>query len=102
MPTTRVSRQTVCTYLGELEQASLATHLQATTLAQEEILIIQQFAASVTESLKLADADLKQRWVIETLNTEARLTVESGQKIIHAACWLGEGVFALRPSQLVV
>lgn len=71
----------------ERERANLAAHLMTHTLTEDQIRDLQGFLSEITQGLQIADADFRtHRRVIEALDVRATLTIEDGERVIHAHC----------------
>ena len=72
------------------ERQDIVAHLEADELTESDIEKIREFAAEVAEGLeKGKDTFERRRGVIELLDVRASLTVEDGEKIVEAWCFLG-------------
>ncbi len=86
------------TTLDTLEQkrADLVTRVEATTIADDEIKTIVEFATNIAQGLEEAELDFeKQRWVIERLDVNVTLHVEDGQKVVDIQCHIGQNKLSL-------
>jgi hypothetical protein len=71
------------------------------TSSDEQIEDIQAFAASIAEGLANSDDDFDfRRFVIETLDVWATLTVEDDEKIVYVRCVLGERELAIESTTI--
>jgi hypothetical protein len=85
------------------EQAGLAVRLEARILPDGQVKSLKDFVAKVAPGLDVAEADFEtRRGVIEALNMQALLTVEDGQRTVHAWCVVGDKVHTLRPVERVL
>jgi hypothetical protein len=75
----------------EAEQTSLASHLEAQVLTEEQMQALHDFTAEVAEGLQAAEGDFEtRRSIIRMLGVQVTLTEEDGQKIVYVHCMLGE------------
>jgi site-specific DNA recombinase len=75
----------------ERERNELSGRLGTHTLTEEQIVGLQAFAAEVAQGLASSEQDFAfRRFVIETLEVSATLTVEDGEKVVYARCILGD------------
>jgi DNA-binding Lrp family transcriptional regulator len=81
--------ESTLTSLNE-ERQDLVAHLESRMLSESDIDKIREFAAEVAEGLgRGVDTFERRRGVIELLDVRASLTVENGEKIVEAWCFLG-------------
>jgi hypothetical protein len=82
----------------ENERVGLVASLETRVLSVEQIHTTQELAAKVCRNLHAADDDFDaKRQIIEELDVQATLVVESGERVVYARCILGEQVFGVRP-----
>jgi hypothetical protein len=82
----------------EQERDALSARLEAGTLTDTQIVSLKDFAAKVAPGLEVAEADFAtRRGVVEALDMQVVLAVEDGQKVVHARCVVGKGVYNLHP-----
>jgi hypothetical protein len=80
----------------ERERGSLVQRLETPALTDQQIADLQEFAAQVSEGLAHSEGDFVfRRFVIETLDVRATLTVEEGHKAAVVRCVLGEKRFRI-------
>jgi site-specific DNA recombinase len=80
----------------EAEQTSLASHLEAQVLTEEQIQALQDFTAEVAEGLQAAEEDFEtRRRIIRMLNVQVTLAEEDGQKVVYVRCMVGEDVLSI-------
>jgi site-specific DNA recombinase len=83
----------------EKERVGLVTYLEAQLLTTEQIQSIQEFAATVGETLEAISDDFSaKRKIIEDLDVWATLTVEDGQRVVRARCVLGDETLSIEAS----
>ena len=83
---------------GRRERASQAAHLMTRTLTEDHIRGLREFRSENTEGPQDADADFEtRRSVIGVLNVPAALTVEAGERVVHAQCIVGSKGFCTSP-----
>ncbi len=65
--------------------------MEAQSLTEEQIREIKIFTAEVRENLPSFRIDFNgRRKLIEMLDVQIRLTIEDGQKVVYAECFLDE------------
>ena len=74
------------------ERSGLLAHIAARSLAPEEVMELQGFAANVAAGLARADEEdyPVRRQIIETLRVEGTLAVEDGHRVLYVRCLIGE------------
>src|SRR6185436_2818630 len=78
--------------LKELEKrkADLLAQLDDTTLTDEQILAIKEFAAQVRADIETIRQDYEsKRDFLELINLQVKFAVEDGQKIAYVTCKIG-------------
>jgi len=79
------------------ERARLSAHLEAKMLTEEQIRTVKDFAEKVQEGLTAAENDFEsQRQIIEMLDIQVTLTIESGKKVAYVQCRLGEKLLSIK------
>ena len=89
------------------DKAKLEARLNALILSeatiQKMVDYVQEIKAKAGVGLDIANADSKKkRWIIETLNVEAVLFVENGEKMIEARCYFGKELLNVTKPQVVL
>jgi hypothetical protein len=75
----------------EKERLGLASSLEAHTLSDEQIESLQKLALKIAEGLQVAEERFEaRRRIIELLDLQATLSIESGEKVVYARCILDE------------
>lgn len=75
----------------EIEKVAIVAHLEEAQMSQEQLQVLQNFAALVREELDSLEQDYEGRYrIVELLNVQATLTTEEDQKVIYVRCILGE------------
>lgn len=73
------------------ERDKLKKKLASRSLTPEKAKTIEEYAAEVRRDLETVRGDFEgRRRIIEMLEVEATLSVENGEKIAYARCYLGE------------
>jgi hypothetical protein len=80
----------------------LVAHLDTQLLSAEQIETFQMFAARVSDKLEAMVEDFAERVIVEALDVQVTLAVESGQTVVYVRCILGEQVCGLRPPPFVI
>ena len=75
----------------EKERAELVGTLEATSLSDDQIMTIEDFAKEVAGGLAKAEESFEvRRQIIDLLDVQVRLTIEEGQKIAYVRCLVDE------------
>ena len=89
--------------LLEQERVGLTAQLSDRTLSKEQVESVQRYATQVAEGLDQADVDFTLRkQIVEELNVRVTLTIEDGQRVIHAQCVLGKQQMVLNTSRPII
>ena len=82
----------------EGERAALVAQLDAHTITDGQIEDIASYTRLVADGIEVADTDFnKRRWLIVTLDVQARLAVENGEQVVYVQCLLSESDCHLLP-----
>jgi hypothetical protein len=80
----------------EEEKSRLVDVIAQHTVSPKEIENIFEFASKIAANLEGADHDFHQRRaIVDALDVRVVLTVEEGEKVVYAQCYLGEEEFKL-------
>ena len=72
------------------DRAGLAAQLEVPTLTDEQIKDLQAFTARIAVGLPNSEQEFQfRRFVVDTLNVEATLVLQDGQKFVDIRCDLG-------------
>ena len=78
------------------ERAELVAKIKAQAITDEDIDGIMQFTTEMGEGLEEAEKDFeKRRQLIDTLDLNAVLTTEDGEKVVHVSCKAGKGSLSI-------
>jgi site-specific DNA recombinase len=87
----------------ERERAGLVAQLEASDLSDGQIQTLASFMEKVGAGIDVGEADFElRRSVIGALDVQVVLSVEDGQKTVHARCMVGEKVSKLCPEPFIV
>jgi site-specific DNA recombinase len=83
----------------EKEQENLTSSLEAHTLTEDQIQILQRLANRFSDGLDVAEERFElRRRIVEMLDVQVTLSFEDDQKIVYARCILDEERLSVVPS----
>jgi site-specific DNA recombinase len=97
MLTERKTRLETAIATLEKERSALTAQLETQIVTTEQAQVFVEFAGTICEGLREAEEVGRetQREFIEKLDARGVLSVENGQKVVHARCVLGESVLKI-------
>ena len=101
MLTERKARLETTVTALEKEQADLVTTLEVTTLTDDQIMTIEDFAKEVAGGLAEAETDFDaRRHIIDLLDVRATLTIEEGQRVAYVRCLVDDTALSIESTSL--
>ena len=85
----------------EEERANLQAQVEATTISDDQIRTIDEFARQIRTSLQVAEADFEtRRKIVDLLDVQVTLATEDEEKVAYVRCLMNNTTIAIAPTTL--